>query len=493
MKLVNKISRMKAFGWPGIELGWTHGGKDEVIAAHTHEGFNNQGCLQPFRPTSFPEFIQPGPSRNSHVLRRSPTRSLFVVAVTLSLCGCSHEPPPQRLTEVTIGTPIRQDVPVYSQWIGTTVGFIDAEIHSKVTGYLLAQDYKEGSLVNTGDLLFEVDPRPFQAVVDQANAQLNVANAGLTQAKADVDAAKAEIDRAEAAQLKTELDVKRYAPLVKDGTVSQQEFDDATQSNLANLASVASAKGKYDRSVAAVTAAEAQIGVARSSLQAAELNLEFTRVKSPVNGIAGIHTANIGDLVGTDQRTLLTTVSQIDPILVQFPISEQEYLKLRDFFLAKGGSLQSSLELILSDGSVYPIKGKIDIVGRGVESSTGTMRIRAMFSNPGNVLRPGEYSRIRAATSVRKDALLVPQRAVQELQGEYELALVGPDNKVAFRTVKAGDRVGSYWVIEQGLNPTDRVVVEGLQDIKTGQTVDPKPAKMPPLGANPRGNLGRTS
>ena len=312
-----------------------------------------------------------------------------------------------------------------------------------------------------------------------------------TQARADVDAAKAEIDRAEAAQLKTELDVKRYSPLAKDGTVSQQELDDAVQSNLANLASVASAKGKYDRSKAGVVAAEAQIGVARSSLQAAQLNLDFTKVKSPVDGIAGIRAANIGDLVGTDQRSLLTTVSQIDPILVQFPISEQEYLKLRDFFLAKNSPLQSSLELILSDGSVYPIKGKIDIVGRGVESSTGTLRIRAIFPNPGNVLRPGQYSRVRAATSIQKDALLVPQRAVQELQGAYELALVDSANKVAFRTVKVGDRVGSYWVIEQGLRPTDRVVIEGLQDIKTGQTVDPQPAKMPALNAGPPRNPGR--
>jgi membrane fusion protein, multidrug efflux system len=231
--------------------------------------------------------------------------------------------------------------------------------------------------------------------------------------------------------------------------------------------------------------------VARSSLQAAELNLDFTKVKSPVNGIAGIHAANIGDLVGTDQRTLLTTVSQIDPILVQFPISEQEYLKLRDFFLAKDDPLQSSLELILSDGSVYPIKGKIDIVGREVESSTGTLRIRAIFSNPGNALRPGQYSRIRAATSVRKGALLVPQRAVQELQGEFDLAVVGPDNKIAFRTVTTGDRVGSYWVIEQGLTPTDRVVIDGLQEIKTGQTVDPKLAKMPPLSSGPPTNPGR--
>lgn len=423
-------------------------------------------------------------------LRRSGTCFALAIAV-LSLWGCLHKPSPPRLTEVTVGAPIRQDVPAYSQWIGTTVGFIDAEIHSKVTGYLLTQDYQEGSLVKTGDLLFEVDPRPFQALVDQAKAQLNVAEAGLTQANADVDAAKAEIDRAEAAQLKTELDVKRYSPLAKDGTVSQQELDDAVQSNLANLASVAAAKGKYDRSKAGVIAAEAQIGVARSSLQAAQLNLDFTKVKSPVDGIAGIRAANIGDLVGTDQRALLATVSQIDPILVQFPISEQEYLKLRDFFLAKDSPLQSSLELILSDGSIYPIKGKIDIVGRGVESSTGTLRIRAVFANPGNVLRPGEYSRIRAATSIQKGALLVPQRAVQELQGEFELALVGPDNKVNFRTVKVGDRVGSYWVIDEGLQPTDRVVIEGLQDIKTGQTVDPKPANMPPLNAGPPQNPGR--
>jgi membrane fusion protein (multidrug efflux system) len=210
-----------------------------------------------------------------------------------------------------------------------------------------------------------------------------------------------------------------------------------------------------------------------------------------VNGIAGIRVANIGDLVGTGQGTTLTTVSQIDPIFVQFPISEQEYLKLRDFFLAGDAAQQASVELILSDGSVFQIRGKIDIVGRQVESSTGTLRIRAIFSNPGNVLRPGQYSRIRAATSVQKNALLVPQRAVQELQGEFELALLGPDNKITFRTVKAGERVGSYWVIDQGLNPTDRVVIEGLQNIKTGQTVDPKPAKMPPLNAGPSSGVGR--
>jgi membrane fusion protein (multidrug efflux system) len=296
-----------------------------------------------------------------------------------------------------------------------------------------------------------------------------------------VDAAKAEIDRAEAAQVKTQLDVKRYGPLVEDGTVSHQEMDDAVQSNLANEASVAAAKGKHDHALAAVTAAQAQIEVARSSLDGAQLNLSFTKVKSPINGIAGIRVANIGDLVGEDQKALLTTVSQIDPIFVQFPISEQEYLNLRKVFLANASRQEDELELVLSDGTVYEHKGKIDIIGREVESSTGTLRIRGIFPNPGNVLRPGQYSRIRVATSIDKDALLVPQRAVEELQGEYEIAVVDSNNRVAFRKVNATTRVGSYWVIEQGLSPNDRVVIEGLQKIKTGETVDPKDAKLPPL------------
>jgi membrane fusion protein (multidrug efflux system) len=410
--------------------------------------------------------------------------ALWIAASAMVLCsvGCAHRSKTQ-LTVVDVAKPLRTDVPVYSEWIGTTVGYIDAQIHSKVTGYLLSQDYKEGSLVSTGDLLFEVDPRPFQAVVDQASAQFNVATAQLTQARADVQAAKAEIDRSEAAQVKTQLDVKRYTPLVKDGTVSEQEFDDAVQSNLANEASVVASKGKYDHSLAAVKAAEAQIEVARSALQGAQLNLGFTKVKSPINGIAGIRVANIGDLVGTDQKALLTTVSQIDPIFVQFPISEQEYLRLRTFFLAKASRQEGELELILSDGTVYDQEGKIDIIGREVEASTGTLRIRGIFPNPGNVLRPGQYSRIRAATRIDKDALLVPQRAVEELQGEYELAVVGADNRVAFRTVKATNRVGSYWVIVQGLGADDRVVIEGLQKIKTGEQVDPKDVQLPPLAS----------
>jgi membrane fusion protein (multidrug efflux system) len=258
-------------------------------------------------------------------------------------------------------------------------------------------------------------------------------------------------------------------------------LDDAVQSNLANQAAVLAAKGKYDHALAAVKTAEAQISVAHSSLEGARVNLDFAKVRSPIKGIAGIHVANIGDLVGTDQKALLTTVSQIDPILVQFPISEQEYLESRKFFLAKASRQADDLELILSDGTVYDHKGKIDIIGREVESSTGTLRIRGIFPNPGNVLRPGQFSRIRAATRVDKGALLVPRRAVEEVQGEYEVAVLDGDNRVAFRKVKAANRVGFYWVIEEGLSADDRVVVEGLQKIKTGDRVDPKDARLPPL------------
>jgi membrane fusion protein, multidrug efflux system len=405
---------------------------------------------------------------------------LAACAIVVGSVGCAHKAKTP-LTEVEVAKPVRTDVPVYSEWIGTTVGYIDVQVHSKVAGYLVAQDYKEGSLVRTGDVLFEVDPRPFQAVVDHANAQLNVATAELTQAHADVDTAQAEINRAEAAQVKTQLDVNRYAPLVNDGTISQQEMDNAVQSNLANQAVVLAAKGKYNHALAAVKAAEAQISVAHSSLEGARVNLDFAKVRSPIKGIAGIHVANIGDLVGTDQKALLTTVSQIDPILVQFPISEQEYLELGKFFLAKASRQGDDLELILSDGTVYDHKGKIYIIGREVESSTGTLRIRGIFPNPGNVLRPGQFSRIRAATRVDKDALLVPQGAVEEVQGEYEVAVLDGDNRVAFRKVKAANRVGFYWVIEEGLSADDRVVVEGLQKIKTGDRVDPKDARLPPL------------
>ena len=235
---------------------------------------------------------------------------------------------------VYIAAPVQRDVSIHSAWIGTTVGYVDAEIHSQVTGYLLSQNYKEGSLVRRGDLLFQVDPRPFQALVDQAKARVDAAKTQLEQARAQVEQAKAEIDRAQANFGKSELDVKRYSPLVSDGTVSQQELDDAVQANLANKASVAAAQGQYKRAQTQVATADADVNVARSALQVAELNLGFTRVTAPVDGIAGIRVANIGDLVGTTDRSVLTSVSTLDPIFVEFSISEQEYLALRSSLLA---------------------------------------------------------------------------------------------------------------------------------------------------------------
>lgn len=406
----------------------------------------------------------------------------LLVAVSLWSGGCARKAMlVPALPEVYIASPVLRDVSIYSEWIGTTVGFVDAEIHSQVTGYLLSQNYKEGSLVKKGDLLFQVDPRPFQALVDQAKARVEAAKTQLTEANAAVDQAKAEIERAQAALGKTDLDVKRYSPLVSDGTVSQQELDDAVQANLANKASVAVAQGQYERAKAQVATASANVNVAQSVLQGAELNLGFTRVTAPVEGIAGIRVANIGDLVGTNERAVLTSVSQIDPILVEFPVSEQEYLGLRSFLLGGEGNKGPSLELILADGTIYPHRGAIDIIGREVNPSTGTLRIRGLFENPGNVLRPGQYAKIRAATSVKRGALLLPQGAVVELQGGYQVIIVGPSNKCAVRPVAVGDRIGSYWLIEQGLRPSDQVIIEGLQKVRAGDTVNPKPAKLPPL------------
>jgi membrane fusion protein (multidrug efflux system) len=345
----------------------------------------------------------------------------------------------------------------------------------------LSQNYKEGSLVKKGDLLFQVDPRPFQALVDQARAKVEAAKTQLTEANAEVEQAKAEIDRAQAALGKTELDVRRYSPLVSDGTVSQQELDDAVQSNLANKASVAGAQGRYARAKAQVATAGADVDVAQSALQSAELNLDFTRVTAPVGGIAGIRVANIGDLVGTGAQSILTSVSQIDPIFVEFPVSEEEYLGMRSFLLGGDAKRGPSLELILADGTTYPYRGELDIIGREVNPTTGTLRIRGLFANPGNVLRPGQYAKVRAVTGIRKAALLLPQGAIQELQGVYQVIIVDSSKKCEFRTVEVGDRIGSYWLIAKGLSPSDQVIVEGLQKVRAGDAVEPERAELPPF------------
>jgi membrane fusion protein (multidrug efflux system) len=374
------------------------------------------------------------------MVRRSFGLCLFAV-VAFAGCNRVNSPNAQPLPpppEVVVTEVLQQDVPLYSEWLGTTDGAINAQIRARVQGYLQSRDYREGTSVKTGDLLFTIDPRPYVAALDQARGDLG---------------------RAEAVLGKTRLDVARYTPLAKEGAISQQELDNAIQADRGNQASVAAAQ---------------------AAVKQAELNLEWTQVKSPIDGIAGISVAQIGDLISAN--TLLTTVSQVDPIKVTFPISEREYLKFADRI---GSAMQAEkraeqhgppLELILGDGSVYPEKGGFALPDREVDVKTGTITVVSYFPNSKNILRPGLYAKVRTITDTTKGALLVPQRAVQELQGSYRVAVVGEDNKVTLRVVKPEARIGNLWVIDEGLNAGERVVIEGLQKIRDGAPVNPKPA-----------------
>lgn len=363
------------------------------------------------------------------------------------------------LPEVEVAPVETMDVPIYHEWIGTLTGLVNADIKAQVTGYLLRQDYKEGSFVRKGQLLFEIDPRPFQAVLDQAKGQL-------AQAKAQLAQDEAQLATAEANQKKSQLDVDRYIPLAKAEAASQQDLDNAVQTNLANKAQVQSAK-------ATIATAKAQIQAAQAQVETATINLNFTRVTSPINGIAGVAQAQVGDLVSASSG-VLTTVSTLDPIKDYFTVSEQEYLELRKQF-SGGGMQRLKLQLILADGSVYPREGEFFFADRAVDPNTGAIKLAGLFPNPGNILRPGEYGRVRAMVGIQKHALLVPQRAVTELQGGYQVDVVGSDNRVAIRAVKAGGHVGSKWIIQSGLSAGERVVAEGLEMLRPGMQVQPKP------------------
>ena len=378
--------------------------------------------------------------------------SIVIVAVLLVLAGCGKsEQPEPRPPELEVVQVEQKDVPIPKEWVGTLDGFVNAQIRPQVTGYLLRRAYQEGSFVKKGQLLFEIDPRTFQAALDQTKAQ--VANA------------EQQLAQAEANQVKTELDVNRYGPLAKEQAVSQQDLDNAVQANLAAQAQVRAAK--------------AQIDGAKAQVAAAQLNLGFTKIVSLIDGIAGVAQAQIGDLVGP--TTLLTTVSTLDPIKVYFPVSERGYLDYvkenPDAAKRAAREKELALQLILADGSLYPYKGTFSFADRQVDVKTGTLRLEGLFPNPGNILRPGQFARVRAITTMKKGALLVPQRAVTEVQGSYQVAVVGNDNKVNIRSVKVGERVGSQWIVDQGLKPGERVVAEGTQRAKAGMTVNPKPFK----------------
>jgi membrane fusion protein (multidrug efflux system) len=438
---------------------------------------------------------------------------LLAMAIMVLIGGCKDaakvaaapEPPEVQVTQV-----VQKDVPIYSEWVGTTVGYVTAQIRARITGYLMSQHYTEGSFVKTGDLLFRIDARPYQAVVDQdeanlgqaqaqleeSRAQLAQANAQVEQAKAQVAQAMAAVTQAEANQRRTELDVNRYTPLVKDGSVSQQEFDNAVQNNLANKAAVASARANVEvaranllrmqanakQAQANITTAEANVAAAKAALYNARLNLRWTLVTSPIDGLAGLRNIDLGEVVTQDQ-TVLTAVSTIDPIYVDFQLSEDEYLR---YHTAAAGTYRRvediPLDLILVDGTVFPHRGRFNALDRDVSLTTGTFRVRSEFPNPEALLRPGQYAKVRAAARLKTGALLVPQRAVQDLQGTFQVGVVGPDNTVEIRPVKVGPRVGTLWVINEGLKPGERVIVAGLQNVRAGAVVKASPVEAEPAG-----------
>jgi RND family efflux transporter MFP subunit len=381
------------------------------------------------------------------------------VAVSRSAAKPSTPTPSSPVVEVA---PVEQrDVPIYGEWIGTLTGQVNADVKGQVTGYLLARNYKEGSFVRKGQILFEIDPRPFQASLDQARGQLAQAQAQLVQDEA-------QLSTAEANQLKSQLNVEKYEPLAKVDAVSKQDFDNATQTDFANKAQVKAAE-------AAIAAAKAQIKASEAAVETAAINLSFTRIVSPIDGIAGIAQAQVGDLVSTSSGPL-TTVSTLDPIRDYFTVSEQEYLALQKR-LSNPDKDHWKLQLILADGTTYPQEGGFYFADRQVNPNTGAIELAALFPNPGNLLRPGQYGKVRAMIREQQNATLIPQAAVNEQQGSYLVAVVDKDNRVSMRPVQVGQRTDTMWVIQSGLNPGERVVVEGQQSLRPGMTVQTKPFK----------------
>jgi RND family efflux transporter MFP subunit len=430
-----------------------------------------------------------------HKLLASGALGVVILAVIIAVIVGRTSKPAQAVPaplKVDVVQVQQQDVPIYSEWIGTTDGMVNADIRAQVSGYLLRKAYTEGAFVKQGQLLFEIDPRPLQAVLNQANgdlakaeSQVQQAVTQLDQAEAQLSQAKSQLAQAEANQRKTQLDVNKYGPLLDQKAVTQQDFDNAYQANEAAKAQVEVAKSQIKAAGAAVgtakaaiLAAKAQVQSSQAAVKTAELNLGFTRIFSPIDGIVGIALAQVGDLVNPTSG-ILTTVSTVDPIKVYFTLSEQEYLAYvkRNPNPAERAAAQKELELqlFLADGSTYPHTGKFYIADRQVDPKTGAIRIAGVFANPENTLRPGQYGRVRAATSTRAGALLIPQRAVSQLQGMYRVAVVGSDNKVVMRTITPGPTVGQMWIIQNGLKTGETIMVDGTQKVTTGATVAPRP------------------
>ena len=361
--------------------------------------------------------------------------ALAVFLFPISSCSSTQANPAPAAPMVEVGDVVQKDVPIYSEWVAILDGYVNAQIQPRVSGYVIRQNYKEGSVVTKGQILFEIDPRPFKAALDQAKAQLAQAEAQLGKATQDVE---------------------RDKPLARERAIAQSQLDTEIQAKLG---------------------AQAQVQAAQANVEQAALNMEFTKVTSLVSGIAGSAQVQIGNLVAPN--SVLTSVSQVDPIKAYFTVSEQEFTDFHRRFPTQASVEEQRkripLELLLADGKVYEQRGTIYFADREVNPATGAIRIAGVFPNPNNLLRPGGYGRVRASVNTRRGALLVPQRAVTELQGSQQVAVVGSDNKVNIRPVIASERVGDQWIVTGNLKPGERVIVEGLQKVREGGLVDPKP------------------
>ncbi len=397
---------------------------------------------------------------------------LLLVATSLGLitrAKTAEAPATPAPPDVQVASVEQRDLPIEREWVGTLDGMVNAAIKAQVTGYLLRQNYTEGSFVRKGQMLFEIDPRPFQAAVDQAAGQLAQAQAQLAQSKASLLQSQSQLVSAEANQQKAQLDEDRYVPLAQQQAITQQDLDNARQNNRALKAQVAAGNAQVETAKAQIEAARAGVKAAEAALETAKVNLGFTQLTSPIDGIAGAATVQVGNLVGPAGNPV-TVVSTLDPIKANFTVSEQEYLSL-----ARADALQRlELHLVLADGTTYPQPGRFSFADRQVDPTTGAIRLTGVFPNPGNTLRPGQFAKVRAAVGVHRGALLVPQRAVNDTQGTYSVAVVDPKNTIRFALVKVGDRVGSDWIVEEGLKPGERVVTDGLFHIQPGAEVNPK-------------------
>jgi membrane fusion protein (multidrug efflux system) len=373
-------------------------------------------------------------------LRRAQYAPLTLLAcVGFAACKETPKPPPEQPPSVVVEPVEVRDAPVVTEVTGEVRGGEDVEVRARIAGYLQSINYKEGTLVREGDLLFVIDPKPFEA---------NVARA------------RADLEKAQAAHDRAVVQVNRLRPLVAQNAVSQQDLDNA---------------------VAMEETGRASIAAAQAQLTSARLDLGYTQVTSPISGLAGIRQVDVGTYVGSPQPTVLAVVSKLDPVRFDFNISETEYLELARSSRARGQvqpQVNAPLTLKLADGSTYPYKGRLTVVGRGVSTETGTLPMQATFPNPNGLLRPGQFARLSLPITTRRNAIVIPQRAVEELQGTYNVFVVGADNVVQSREVKLANRIASDWVVTDGLEPTDRIIVEGLQKVRVGAKVRPTAANL---------------